>query len=84
VWRGDRQIVVTKRGLEMQVLLMDLSLQEVAVYEKTGDGDVRTGVVDYWCYDASGDVVLHISACCFALIRVTPIRAGARSRRRIW
>jgi len=67
VWRGDKQIFMTKRGLQMQVLLVDLSLQEVAVYEKTSAGDIRTdaysgytaGVVDYWCYDAGGDGTLQ-------------------------
>jgi len=67
VWRGDQNIVMTKRGLQMQVLLVDLSLQEATVYEKIGAVDVRTdayasytaGVVDYWCYDASGDGVLQ-------------------------
>ncbi|OAX40550.1 hypothetical protein K503DRAFT_602843 [Rhizopogon vinicolor AM-OR11-026] len=67
VWRGDRNIIMTKRGLQMQVLLVDLSLQEATVYEKVGTTDVRTdaysnysaGVVDYWCYDASGDGILQ-------------------------
>lgn len=67
VWRGDRNIVMTKRGLQMQVFLVDLSLQEATVYEKIGTMNVRTdayasytaGVVDYWCYDASGDGVLQ-------------------------
>ncbi|KAJ8590051.1 hypothetical protein M405DRAFT_933036 [Rhizopogon salebrosus TDB-379] len=66
VWRGDQGIAVTKRGLQMQVLLVDLSLQEVTVYEKIGILNVRTeayshytaGVVDYWCFDASGDGIL--------------------------
>jgi hypothetical protein len=67
VWRGDQNIVMTKRGLQMQVFLVDLSLQEATVYEKIGTVDVRTdayagytaGVVDYWCYDANGDGVLQ-------------------------
>jgi hypothetical protein len=69
VWRGDRNIVMMKRGLQMQVLLVDLSHQEVTVYEKIGDGttDIQTdayssytaGVVNYWCYDASGDAILQ-------------------------
>jgi hypothetical protein len=66
VWRGDQGIAVTKRGLQMEVLLVDLSLQEATVYEKIGTTNVRTeayshytaGVVDYWCFDASGDGIL--------------------------
>ncbi|KAG2748686.1 HET-domain-containing protein [Suillus brevipes Sb2] len=67
VWRGDQNIVMTKRGLQIQVLLVDLSQQEATIYEKTGTKAVQTnayssytaGVVDYWCYDASGDGVLQ-------------------------
>jgi hypothetical protein len=69
VWRGDRNIFMTKRGLQMQVLLVDLSHQEVTVYEKTGGGTMgvltdayssyTAGVVDYWCYDGSGDAILQ-------------------------
>lgn len=67
VWRGDRNIVMTKRGLQIQVLLVDLSQEEATVYERIGTEDVQTnayssytaGVVDYWCYDASGDGILQ-------------------------
>lgn len=67
VWRGDRNIVMTKRGLQIQVFLVDLSQQEVTVYEKIDTDDVETdaysnysaGVVDYWCYDTSGDGILQ-------------------------
>ncbi|KIK40234.1 hypothetical protein CY34DRAFT_276765 [Suillus luteus UH-Slu-Lm8-n1] len=67
VWRGDQNIVMTKRGLQIQVLLVDLSQQEATVYEKIDTKAVQTnayssytaGVVDYWCYDASGDGTLQ-------------------------
>lgn len=68
VWRGDKNIVMQKRGLRMQVLLVDLSREEVTVYKKTGTTSVQTeaysrytaGVVDYWCNDASGDGILQL------------------------
>lgn len=58
---------MTKRGLQIQVFLVDLSQQEVTVYEKIDTDDVETdaysnysaGVVDYWCYDTSGDGILQ-------------------------
>ncbi|KAG1840817.1 heterokaryon incompatibility protein-domain-containing protein [Suillus subalutaceus] len=67
VWRGDQNIAMTKRGLEIKVLLVDLSEQEATVHEKIGTQDVQTdayssytaGVVDYWCYDTSGDGILQ-------------------------
>ncbi|KAH7881913.1 hypothetical protein F5I97DRAFT_1914476 [Phlebopus sp. FC_14] len=49
-WRGDRNYVITKRGLQLRLIL-----------ECTRYGQCTVGVVDYWCYNTSGEGVLKPS-----------------------
>ncbi|KAG9310491.1 hypothetical protein JVU11DRAFT_9635 [Chiua virens] len=65
-WRGDRHFVMTKRGLQMKLLIVHLPSPSVKLFEGTGGkrvectqyGKCTVGVVDYWCFDMSGQGVL--------------------------
>ncbi|KIJ58830.1 hypothetical protein HYDPIDRAFT_119185 [Hydnomerulius pinastri MD-312] len=66
-WRGDRNFVMTKRGLQLKVLIVDLPSPSAKLYEGVGarvgesgvSGRCTVGVVDYWCYDTSGQGILQ-------------------------
>ncbi|KAG6335867.1 hypothetical protein ID866_3232 [Astraeus odoratus] len=65
-WRGDRHFVMTKRGLQLRVLLVNFPSPFAELREGTGRlrrgtsqyGRCTVGVVDYFCYDTSGQGVL--------------------------
>ena len=66
-WRGDRHFVMTKRGLQLNLLIVDLPLPSVKLFEGAGEkavectryGRCTVSVVDYWCFDTSGQGVLR-------------------------
>ncbi|KAG6328848.1 hypothetical protein ID866_10241 [Astraeus odoratus] len=63
-WRGDRHFFMTKKGLQLRVLLvsfpsMDAELHEGVDHRKSQYGQCTVGVVDYFCYDTSGQGVLR-------------------------
>ena len=67
VWRGDRHFVMTKRGLQLKLLIVKLPSSSMRLFEGAGAnsvectryGECTVGVVDYWCFDTSGQGVLR-------------------------
>ena len=66
-WRGDRNFIMTKQGLQLKLLIVDLPSSSMKLLEGTGGTSVEctrhekctVGVVDYWCFDTSGKGVLR-------------------------
>ena len=67
-WRGDRHFVMTKRGLQLNLLMVDLPSPSMKLFEGAGEkavectqryGRCTVSVVDYWCFDTSGQGVLR-------------------------
>lgn len=66
-WRGDRHFVMTKRGLQLKLLIVDLPSFSMKLFEGAGAkgvectryGKCTVGVVDYWCFDTTGQGVLR-------------------------
>ncbi|KAF8549355.1 hypothetical protein OG21DRAFT_606102 [Imleria badia] len=66
-WRGDRNFIMTKQGLQFKLLIVDLPSSSMKLFEGTGETGVEctrygictVGVVDYWCFDTTGKGVLR-------------------------
>ena len=65
-WRGDRHFVMTKRGLQLKLLIVDLPSSSMRLFEGarkdaecTRYGKCTVGIIDYWCFDTSGQGVLR-------------------------
>ncbi|KAF8837978.1 HET-domain-containing protein [Paxillus ammoniavirescens] len=68
-WRGDRNFIMTKGGLQLKLLIVDIPSPCMKLFEGVGDrsvecgryGKCTVGVVDYWCYDTSGQGIMKPS-----------------------
>ncbi|KAF8124128.1 hypothetical protein EV363DRAFT_716452 [Boletus edulis] len=68
-WRGDGNFIMTKQGLQLKLLVVDLQLPSPSIklfegagrkgVESTRHGKCTVGVVDYWCFDTTGQGVLR-------------------------
>ena len=66
-WRGDRNFIMTKQGLQLKLLIVDFPSSSIKLFEGAGGKSVEStqhgkctvGVVDYWCFDTSGQGVLR-------------------------
>ena len=65
-WRGGRHFAMTKRGLQLKLLIVDLPSSSMKLFEGTRNdaectryGKCTVGIIDYWCCDTSGQGVLR-------------------------
>ncbi|KAN0101283.1 hypothetical protein V8E55_001267 [Tylopilus felleus] len=66
-WRGDRNFIMTKQGFQLKLLIVDLPSPSIKLFEGAGANQVEcarygrctVGVVDYWCFDTTGQGVLR-------------------------
>lgn len=66
-WRGDRHFIMTKRGLQLKLLVVDLPSSSMKLFEGAGEkgvectryGKCTVGVVDSWRFDTNGQGILR-------------------------